>query len=219
LRRIPSAAKPLSAANGVGRSSLLEQAPLACKRSFLFWQGANDTATLHDLYSTTPGKAQQPEHLSPSRLFAGKAMTRQVAFACNIARPKARDMPRSGHPAPTSLPCQPSRFHLPAPHQANPPSAQHSAREQERAETARQGSLTVTFTARKSPVQATSRTRQPAPAARRYLFQSSFHLRPTVGFTCRRDKQDSTACQPPNLRKSRPHPHAEGGQVQTMLCR
>jgi len=107
-------------------------------------------------------------------------MTRQVAFACNIARPKARDTPRSGHPAPTSLPCQPSPFHLPAPHQANPPSAQHSATEQERAETARQGSLTVTFTARKSPAQATSHARQPAPAARRYLFQSSFHLRPTA---------------------------------------
>jgi len=87
-------------------------------------------------------------------------MTRQVAFACNIARPKAKDTPRSGHPAPTSLPCQPSRFHLPAPHQANPPSAQHSAREQERAETARQSTLTVTFTARKSPVQATSHARQ-----------------------------------------------------------
>jgi len=110
-------------------------------------------------------------------------MTRQVAFACNIARPKARDTPRSGHPAPTRLHCQPSRFHLPAPHQANPPSAQHSAREQERAETARQGSLTITFTARKSPVQATSHARQPAPAARRYLFQSSFHLRPTVVFS------------------------------------
>jgi hypothetical protein len=107
-------------------------------------------------------------------------MTRQVTFAYNIARPKARDTPSSGHPAPTSLPCQPSRFHLPAPHQANPPSAQHSATEQERAETARQSTLTVTFTARKSPVQATPRTRQPAPAARRYLFQSSFHLRPTV---------------------------------------
>jgi hypothetical protein len=108
-------------------------------------------------------------------------MTRHVAFACTIARPKARDTPGSGHPAPTSLPCQPIRFHLPAPHQANPPSAQHSATEQERAETARQGSLTVTFTARKSPVQATSHARQPAPAARRYLFQSSFHLRPTAG--------------------------------------
>jgi hypothetical protein len=87
-------------------------------------------------------------------------MTRQVAFARNIARPKARDTPRSGHPAPTSLPCQPSRFHLPAPHQANPPSAQHSDREQERAETARQSTLTVTFTARKSPVQATFHARQ-----------------------------------------------------------
>jgi hypothetical protein len=39
----------------------------------------------------------------------------------------------------------------------------------------------------------------------------------TVGFTCRRDKQDSTAYQPPNLRKSPPHTYAEGGQVQTML--
>jgi hypothetical protein len=39
----------------------------------------------------------------------------------------------------------------------------------------------------------------------------------TVGFTCRRDKQDSTAHQPPNLRKPPPHPHAEGGQVQTVL--
>jgi len=42
---------------------------------------------------------------------------------------------------------------------------------------------------------------------------------PTVGFTCRRDKQDSTAHQPLNLRKSRLHTHAEGGQVQTVLCR
>jgi len=118
-------------------------------------------------------------------------MTRQVAFACNIARPKARDTPRSGHPAPTRLPCQPSPFHLPAPHQANPPSAQHSAREQERAETARQGTLTVTFTARKSPVQATSHARQPAPAARRYLFQRSFHLRPTARRLSRRPKAQS----------------------------
>lgn len=97
-------------------------------------------------------------------------MTRQVAFACNIARPKARDTPKSGHPAPTSLPCQPSPFHLPAPHQANPPSGQHSARKQERAETARQGSLTITFTARKSPVQATSRIRQPIHKLHCHLF-------------------------------------------------
>ena len=111
-------------------------------------------------------------------------MTRQVAFACNIARPKARDTPRSGHPAPTCLPCQPTRFHLPAPHQANPPSAQHSAREQERAETARQGTLTVTFTARKSPAQATSHARQhPSISPTVIFFQSSFHLRPTVGFS------------------------------------
>jgi len=41
---------------------------------------------------------------------------------------------------------------------------------------------------------------------------------PTVGFTCRRDKQDSTAHQPPSLRKSRPHTLAEGGQVQTVLA-
>jgi hypothetical protein len=111
-------------------------------------------------------------------------MTRQVTFACNIARPKARDTPRSGHPAPTCLPCQPSRFHLPAPHQANPPSAQHSAREQERAETARQGSLTVTFTARKSPVQATSCARQPIHQPSVIFFQSSFHLRPTPSVSC-----------------------------------
>jgi len=39
----------------------------------------------------------------------------------------------------------------------------------------------------------------------------------TVGFTCRRDKQDTTAYQPPNLRKSPPHTRAEGGQVQTVL--
>ena len=43
--------------------------------------------------------------------------------------------------------------------------------------------------------------------------------RPTVGFTCRRDKQDSTARQPPNLCKSRLHAHIEGGQVQTVLAR
>jgi hypothetical protein len=58
----PQAAKPLSAANGVGRSPLLEQDTHARKRLFLDWQGADDTATLHDFYSTTPGKVQQPEH-------------------------------------------------------------------------------------------------------------------------------------------------------------
>ena len=94
---------------------------------------------------------------------------------------------------PTSLPCQPNRFDLPAPHQANHLRGQHPAREQERAETARQGSLTVTFTARKSPVQATFHARQPAPAARRYLFQSSFHLRPTACVSCVAGVEDSFA--------------------------
>jgi hypothetical protein len=56
------AAKPLSAANGVGRSPLLAQDTLARKRLFLDWQGADDIATRHDFYSTTPGKAQPPEH-------------------------------------------------------------------------------------------------------------------------------------------------------------
>ena len=55
-------AKPLSAANGVGRSPLLAQNTHARKRSFLNWQSADDTATRHDFYSTTPGKAQQPEY-------------------------------------------------------------------------------------------------------------------------------------------------------------
>jgi len=40
-RRIPSAAKPLSAANDVGRSLLLEQDTHAHKRFFLDWQGAD----------------------------------------------------------------------------------------------------------------------------------------------------------------------------------
>jgi hypothetical protein len=46
---------------------------------------------------------------------------------------------------------------------------------------------------------------------------SNLESRPTVGFTCRRDKQDSTAYQPRNLCKLPPHTHAEGGQVQTVL--
>ncbi len=58
-----------------------------------------------------------------------------------------------GEPTITRCGDESSGFHLPAPHQANPPSAQHSARAQERAETVRQGSLTVPFTARTSPVQ------------------------------------------------------------------
>ena len=105
-------------------------------------------------------------------------MTRQVAFACNIAHPQARNTPRSGHPAPTSLPCQPRRFDLPAPRQANHLQGQHSAREQERAETARQGTLPVTFTARKSPAQATSHARQPAPTAQTLPSQSPFLFAP-----------------------------------------
>jgi hypothetical protein len=108
-------------------------------------------------------------------------MTRQVTFACNIARPQAKDTPRSGHPAPTSLPCQPSRFYLPAPHQANLPSAQHSTTEQERAETARQGTMTVTFTARKSPVQATPRARQPIHQPHCHLFSKFIPSAPNGG--------------------------------------
>ena len=61
-RRIPSAAKPLSAANDVGRSPLLEQDTHARQRLLLDWQGADNTATRHDYYSTTPGKVQPPEH-------------------------------------------------------------------------------------------------------------------------------------------------------------
>jgi hypothetical protein len=48
--------------NGVGRSPLLEQDTHARKHSFLNWQSADDTATLHDFYSTTPGNVQPPEH-------------------------------------------------------------------------------------------------------------------------------------------------------------
>jgi len=165
----PQAAKPLSAANGVGRSPLLEQDTLARKRLFLNWQGADDPATLHLQHNARQSATARTSADLHASLQA-RPMTRQVAFACNIARPKARDTLRSGHPAPTRLPCQPSRFHLPAPHQANPPSAQHSDREQERAETVRQGSLTVTFTARKSPVQATSRARQPFHQPHCHLF-------------------------------------------------
>jgi len=58
----PQAAKPLSAANGVGRSPLLAQDTHARKRLLLDWQGADDIATRYDFYSTTPGKAQPPEH-------------------------------------------------------------------------------------------------------------------------------------------------------------
>jgi len=50
-----------SGANGVGRSPLLEQDTHARKRLFLDWQGADDTATLHAFYTTTPGEVQQPE--------------------------------------------------------------------------------------------------------------------------------------------------------------
>ena len=118
-------------------------------------------------------------------------MTRQVAFACDIACPKARDAPGSGHPAPIRLPCQPSRFHLPAPHQANPPSGQHSAREQERAETARQDTPTVTFTARKSPVQAKLHLRQPALAAQMLPSQSPFLFAPNGTRFSRREASAS----------------------------
>jgi len=103
----------------VGRNCPLAQDSLACKRPFLFWQGANDTATLHDLYSTTAGKAQRPKHPPTFTHHRRQGHSRQVAFACNIARPKARDTPRSGHPAPTGLPCRPAPLDLPAPRQAN----------------------------------------------------------------------------------------------------
>jgi len=130
-------------------------------------------------------------------------MTRQVAFACDIARPKARDTLRSGHPAPTSLPCQPSRFHLPAPHQANPPSAQHSAREQERAETARQGSLTVTFTARKSPGQATPRARQPIHQPHCHLFSKFIPSAPNGGLQALRAASIASGAESPASRVGR----------------
>jgi len=130
-------------------------------------------------------------------------MTRQVAFACNIARPKARDTPGSGHPAPTCLPCQPSRFHLPAPHQANPPSAQHSATEQERAETARQSTLTVTFTARKSPVQATPRARQPIHQPHCHLFSKFIPSAPNGGLQALRAASIASGAESPASRVGR----------------
>jgi hypothetical protein len=47
--------------NGVGCSPLLAQDTHARKRLFLDWQSADDTATLHAFYTTTPGIVQQPE--------------------------------------------------------------------------------------------------------------------------------------------------------------
>jgi hypothetical protein len=125
-------------------------------------------------------------------------MTRQVAFACNIARPKARDTPRSGHPVPTSLPCQPSRFHLPAPHQANPPSAQHSAREQERAGTARQACTGERFSAptRKPPVQATLHAGRPTSAAQALSFSKFFLYAPNGShFSCSVRRSDKVGLE------------------------
>jgi len=45
----------------VGRDCPMAQDALACKRLFLDWQSADDTATLHAFYTTTPGEVQQPE--------------------------------------------------------------------------------------------------------------------------------------------------------------
>jgi hypothetical protein len=39
----------------------MAQDALACKRLFLDWQSADDTATLHAFYTTPPGEVQQPE--------------------------------------------------------------------------------------------------------------------------------------------------------------
>jgi hypothetical protein len=39
----------------------MAQDALACKRLFLDWQSADDTATLHAFYTTTPHIVQQPE--------------------------------------------------------------------------------------------------------------------------------------------------------------
>jgi len=68
---------------------------------------------------------------------------------------------------------------------------QHFAREQERAETARQGTLTVTFTARKSPVQATSRARQPIHQPHCHLFSKFIPSAPNGGHQPRREAQRS----------------------------
>ena len=112
-------------------------------------------------------------------------MTRQVTFACNIARPQPGKRLGNGHPAPTGHPCRPTPLDLPASRQANQSQAQHSAGEPQRAETAGPATLTVTFTARKSPVQATSHARQPAPTAQTLPSQSPFLFAPNgLRFTC-----------------------------------
>jgi hypothetical protein len=58
----PQAAKPLSAANGVGRSPLLAQDAHARKRLFLAGKVRMILPHCHDFYSATPGKVQPLEH-------------------------------------------------------------------------------------------------------------------------------------------------------------
>ena len=104
----------------VGRNCPLEQDSLACKRSFLFWQGANDTATLpHPYNSTTAGKAQRPKHPPTFTHHRRQGHSGQFNFACRIARPQPGKRLGNGHPAPTGLPCRPTPLDLPASRQAN----------------------------------------------------------------------------------------------------
>lgn len=124
LRRIPASGE--AASNGVGRSPSGARYPGPQARLLLDWQDADNSAMPHN-HSTTPGAAQPPEHPLTFTPLCRQDHTRQVAFTCTIAHLQARETLSSGHPAPTSLPRQLSHFHLPAPHQANPSSGQHSA--------------------------------------------------------------------------------------------
>ena len=64
-------------------------------------------------------KHNSPKHPPTFTHHRRQGHSRQVAFACNIARPRPGKRLGNGHPAPTGLPCRPAPLDPPAPRQAN----------------------------------------------------------------------------------------------------
>ena len=132
-------------------------------------------------YSTPPGKTPSPKHPPTFAPHSRQGHSQATHLRQQQSPPTGQQNAREQTSCADRLPLPARSVALPAPCQAKLCSGQHSAGEQERAGTARQACTGERFSAptRKSPVQATSHARQPAPAARRYLFQSSFYTRPT----------------------------------------
>ena len=88
----------------VGRQRGPEQALAAYQPAVAFWQSADDTATLHNRYSTTAGKTQLPKHPPTVHRRRRPGQSRQGAIALPTSPPQGTGGRSSGAPCPGSVP-------------------------------------------------------------------------------------------------------------------